>query len=314
MIEIVSIIAGFLIAFSIGSNDTSNSFGICIGVGTITLKKALYLLGFFVFVGAYLQGQKVMKTVGGEILKIEMEILIISLLISATFIISSNWKKLPISSHQVIIGSLIGSGVAFGSSINSSTLNNIITSWAISPFIALIIAFIIFKVMENTLSKLPVFKIERILRIFILLNGIMLAYNTGANELATALAPVVYSGVIDSFQAVLIGSFSVWLGAYLLSGRVVDTICRGITKIEVYSGFAAQLSAGLTVLIFTQFGMPVSTTYCLIGGIYGVGLLKGMSTVSFKLLKDMILNWTLTPLGAFAISYVLGLYVLSFGF
>ncbi|HID42533.1 MAG TPA: inorganic phosphate transporter, partial [Archaeoglobaceae archaeon] len=79
MIEIVSIIAGFLIAFSIGSNDTSNSFGICIGVGTITLKKALYLLGFFVFFGAFLQGQKVMKTVGGEILKIEMEILIISL-------------------------------------------------------------------------------------------------------------------------------------------------------------------------------------------------------------------------------------------
>jgi len=171
-----------------------------------------------------------------------------------------------------------------------------------------------FKIMENMLSKLPVFKIERILRILILLNGIILAYNTGANELATALAPVVYSGVVDLFQAVLVGSFSVWLGAYLLSGRVVDTICRGITKIEVYSGFAAQLSAGLTVLIFTQFGMPVSTTYCLIGGIYGVGILKGISTVSFRLLKDMILNWILTPLGAFAICYALGLYVLNFWF
>lgn len=308
MIEIISIIAGFLIAFSIGSNDTSNSFGICIGVGTITLKKALYLLGFFVFIGAYLQGQKVMRTVGGEILKVDAGILIISLLISAIFIIFSNWKRLPISSHQVIIGSLIGSGFAFGSPINTSTLQNIVTSWAISPFIALFIAFIMFRIMENTLSKLPVFRIERILRILILFNGIMLAYNTGANELSTALAPVVYSGVIDSFYAVLVGSFSLWLGAYLLSGRVVDTICRGITKIEVYSGFAAQFSAGLTVLIFTQFGMPVSTTYCLIGGIYGVGILKGMSTVSLKLLKDMALNWTLTPLGAFVISYGVGLY------
>jgi len=314
MIEIASIIASLLIAFSIGSNDTSNSFGICIGVGTITMKKALYLLGFFVLAGTILQGQKVMKTVGGEILQVNLEILVLSLIVSSILIISSNVNKFPISSHQVIIGSLAGSGLVFGASINTLTLQKIITSWAISPFVAFFFSILIFALMEKTLSKLPVFAIESALRTLILLSGIILAYNVGANELSTAFGPIVYSGLMTPLQAALMGSLLVWTGAYLLSGRVIDTICKGITKIEVYSGFAAQLAAGLTVLLFTQFGMPVSTTYCLIGGIYGVGFLKGMSTVNLGLLRNMFLNWILTPLGAFAICYLVGLFVLNYGF
>jgi PiT family inorganic phosphate transporter len=301
MIEIISILASMLIAFSIGSNDTSNSFGICIGCGMITFKRAIYLLGFFVFLGM-LQGQKVMKTVGEDILSLNTWILLTSLIISALLIILSNMRRFPISSHQVIIGSLVGSGLAFGAVINTHTLQKILGSWITSPIIAFFLSVLIFKIMENTLSKLPVFKIERSLRILVLLGGIIIAYNTGANELATALGSIVHYGLLTPLQAAIAGSALVWIGAYLLSPRVVETIYKGITTLEVYSGFAVQLAAGLTVLIFTQLGMPVSTTYCIIGGIYGVGILK-FSTINFKLLRNMLLNWIFTPLLAFIICY-----------
>jgi PiT family inorganic phosphate transporter len=166
--------------------------------------------------------------------------------------------------------------------------------------------------MELTLSKLPVFEIERYLRKLLLIAGMMIAYNTGANELATALGPIVYYGLLTPVQAALAGAFLIWLGAIMLSGRVIETVGKGITSLDAFSGFAAQFGAGVCVLIFTSLGMPVSTTYCVIGGIAGVGMLKGVGTVKTGLLKRILASWVLTPLTAFSVCYAIGLLISGF--
>ena len=304
MAELIPFAACILIAFGIGSNDTSNSLGICIGAGIIKLKKAVLLFGFFVLIGIVLQGQKVMKTVGKDLLEVNPSMLSISLSISALFIIVSNWKKLPLSTHQVIIGGLTGSGVASGIDVNVVSLLKIVFSWIISPLTAFLFAFIIYQTMEKTLSRLSLFNIERILRALLLISGILIAYNTGANELATVLGPVIYSGLIGKMPSFFLGAFFVFLGAILLSSRVIETVGKGITALDPYSGFAAQLGAGSCVLLFTSLGMPISTTYCIIGGISGVGMVKGMKTVRIALIKKMMLNWVLAPSMAFFICFI----------
>jgi phosphate/sulfate permease len=303
MSELIPFTACILIAFGIGSNDTSNSLGICIGSGTIKLKKALLLFGCFVFIGITLQGQSVMKTVGKDLLEANLSILIVTLSISALLIIFSNWKKLPLSTHQVIIGGLTGSGVASGVDVNLLSLFKIVLSWIVSPVVAFFFAFGIYRIMEKTLSKLSLFRIERILRILLLIGGILIAYNTGANELATVLGPAIYSGLIGKMPSFLFGSFFLFLGAVLLSHRVIETVGKGITALDPYSGFAAQLGAGSCVLLFTFLGMPVSTTYCIIGGISGVGMVKGMKTIRIELIKKMIFNWVFAPTLAFLLCF-----------
>jgi PiT family inorganic phosphate transporter len=305
MIEFIPFLTCILIAFGIGSNDTSNSIGICIGSGVIKLKKAVLLFGVFVFIGIFLQGQGVMETVGKDILSIDFSILSVSLSISAFLIILSNWKKLPLSTHQVIIGSLTGSGLASGAKINLLSLSEIAFSWAISPLIASLSSIVIYKIMEETLSKLPFFSIERILRILLLIGGILIAYNTGANELATVMGPVIHSGLLSMMSSFLLGAIFVFLGAILLSHRVIETVGKGITALDPYSGFAAQFGAGSCVLLFTFLGMPVSTTYCIIGGIIGVGILKGVETVRISLIKKVLFNWILAPSLAFLMSFLL---------
>ena len=305
MAELIPFAACILIAFGIGSNDTSNSLGICIGAGIIKLKKAVLLFGFFVLIGIVLQGQKVMKTVGKDLLEVNPSMLSISLSISALFIIVSNWKKLPLSTHQVIIGGLTGSGVASGIDVNVVSLLKIVFSWIISPLTAFFFAFIIYQTMEKTLSRLSLFNIERVLRALLLISGILIAYNTGANELATVLGPVIYSGLIGKMPSFFLGAFFVFLGAILLSSRVIETVGKGITALDPYSGFAAQLGAGSCVLLFTSLGMPISTTYCIIGGISGVGMVKGMKTVRIALIKKMMLNWVLAPSMAFFSCFIL---------
>ena len=305
MTEIIPVAACLLIAFGIGSNDTSNALGICIGCGVIKLRRALLLFGCFVLIGILVQGQKVMKTVGKDLVEVNPSIIGISLSVAAVLIIISNWKKLPLSTHQVIIGSLVGSGVASGAAVNFTAIMEIIVSWIISPLVAFFTALFLYRAMEKTISKLSIFRIERILRSLLLLSGILIAYNTGANELATILGPVIHSGLMEQMRASLIGSLFVFLGAVILSHRVIETIGKGITTLDPYSGFAAQFGAGMCVMFFTILGMPISTTYCIIGAISGVGMSKGMETVKLDLIKKIIANWFIAPSLAFLISFLI---------
>lgn len=297
--------ASLLIAFGIGSNDASNALGICIGAGIIKLKRAIFLFGILVFLGILLQGQKVMKTVGKNIVDVNISIVIVVLTISAILIIISNWRRLPLSTHQVIIGSLIGSAIASDSATNITFIIKIIISWIVSPFVAMGFSFILYKTLEKTLSKFPFFQIEKFLRTFLIFSGMLVSYNTGANELATVLGPLMHSGIeINKVLLFSIASIMVFLGAILLSHRVIETVGKGLTTLDPYSGFAAQLGAGACVLFFTFLGMPISTTYCIIGGISGVGLTKGMNTVKFGLLKKIATNFVVTPSLALLLGYL----------
>ena len=301
----LSLLGSVFIAFVIGSNDTANALGICIGCNIITFKRAVRYFGLLVFLGMLLQGAKVMKTVGHDLLSVNVSIVGAALVISGLLIALANWKRLPLSSHQVIIGSITGAGTASGIPINTSSVLKISLSWVLSPLGALLFAFLFYRLMELTLSRLPVLRVERILRGLLVVSGFLIAYNTGANELATVLGGPVYAGLFTPLQASIGGALLVFLGATLLSPRVIETVSKGITLLDPFSGFAAQFGAGTCVLLFTTLGMPVSTTYCVIGAITGVGLLKGMETVRFHLLKKILLGWLLAPLVSFALGFLM---------
>ncbi len=305
MIEFAIILACILIAFSIGSNDTPNSFGISIGCGLIKFKLAIILVLIFVFLGITIQGNLVMKTVGKDLVGLSEESLSISLVVASAIIVLSNWRKYPLSSHQVIIGSLTGSASALGLAVNIATLSKIVISWLISPISALFLAVAIYMILEKILERYSVFVAQRIFSFLLILSALLIAYNTGANELATAIGAIVYYGLLTPIQASIIGTLSLFFGAYSLSHRVIETIGKKITALDIFSGFSAQFGAGLSVLIFTIFGMPVSTTYCIVGAVSGVGLLKGVRTVESSLIKRIVIGWVTAPTLSFAACYIL---------
>jgi PiT family inorganic phosphate transporter len=305
MSDALAIAACGLIALGVGSNDTSNALGICIGCGIISFRRAVAYFAVLVLLGIVLQGDKVMSTVGKDLVAVSPAMLGPALGVSACLIIISNWKRIPLSTHQVIIGSLLGAGAALDAKPDYLRLSEVLISWAISPIVACLIGYVIYRAMERTISRFPVFRIERMLRVLLLLSGGLIAYNTGANELATVLGPVVHSGLSERIEASLGGSLLVFVGAYFISYRVVETVGKGITALDPYSGFAAQFGAGCCVLLFTFLGMPISTTYCIIGAISGVGLVKGVETVRAGLIKKILANWILAPSLAFILCYLL---------
>ncbi len=297
MSKIFLLFISFLISFAIGSNDSSNALSVATGSGVIKLKRAIFLFGFMVFLGLLLNSQKIFETVGKELITPDYLLTAISLSLSAFFIILCNLKSFPISSHQIIIGSLIGTSIALKLKVSFKIFIKIFISWFISPAISLFFAFSLFMVFNRLFAPLSFFIKERIFYILIMLGTILISYNTGANELATVLAPVLTLPVFEAMPYFLKGIFFLsaslftFLGSYLLSHRVIETVGKKITILDPFSGFTSQIATGLTIYFFTLLGMPVSTTYCLVGAITGVGLTRGKKGANLHLLKKMIFVW-----------------------
>lgn len=55
-----------------------------------------------------------------------------------------------------------------------------------------------------------------------------------------------------------------------LGWRTMETVGKKIIKLDYVKGFTAQFSTALTVNFGTVIGMPLSTTHCICGSIFGL--------------------------------------------
>jgi len=288
--ELIAILSGLYIAFVIGANDTANALGTAIGANLMSYKKLVFIFGVFVLIGC-LNAHKVEHTVGsitgGEV--------IFPLIIAGIIITMITYKKIPISTHQVIVCALVGLNL---NTANLDLFVKIIGSWIVSPILAGFLSFVLYNAVEKL--NISVLKREELLRYGLILSGGLIAYNLGSNDLPTALGAVTNSSYVF-----LMGGIVLILGALLFGKGVSETVGLRIVRLSPLTAFIAQLSAGISVLVFTQFGMPVSTTQAIIGGIVGVGLTKGIKTVSWKTLLSIVLGWVSAPGLALFVGYLI---------
>jgi PiT family inorganic phosphate transporter len=90
---------------------------------------------------------------------------------------------------------------------------------------------------------------------------------------------------------------------------VMMTVGKGIAPLDPFSGVIAVITEALTLHIFTQIGVPVSSSQAIVGAVVGVGLVGDMRTVSHKMLARIAVGWLLTPVSAGALTYLLLLLI-----
>jgi PiT family inorganic phosphate transporter len=81
-----------------------------------------------------------------------------------------------------------------------------------------------------------------------------------------------------------------------LSGgwRIVKTMGSKITKLKPVGGFCAETGGGLTILLATYLGIPVSTTHTITGAIVGVGATQRLSAVRWGVAGRIVWAWIIT--------------------
>lgn len=330
MLEIVTLLAltaTFYIGWNIGSNDTANAMGTSVGAHVINFRRAVALLAIFVILGAMLEGYKVMKPVGEGIitnpaggpspLSSMPEVVVISMLTAGAWVTVATYFGVPVSTHQAIIGALVGAGFAMSAwgevptEVHTGKLLTIFSAWVITPFSAAFFAYIIYK-----LASIPVRRIKSIttvnllFSVMVLFSGCYVAYVMGANDVGTAMAAMYAVGKESlgagfAQQLALFGAVAVAVGGITYGRRVMRTVGEGITRLEPMTAFVAQLAAALTVHTFTQWGLPVSTSQSIVGGVLGAGLVKGVRAVRGRKMATIALMWFVTTLSAMAVAFLL---------
>jgi len=145
-----------------------------------------------------------------------------------------------------------------------------------------------------------------------------LAWNIGANDVANAMGTSVGSRALTLKQAVVVAAVFEFVGAFFAGDAVTDTVRKGILSVDfesvtdsfandlMYAFIAAMMAAAVWLTIATRYGLPVSTTHSIIGGIVGVGLVMEVqhdtSLIDWGVVRKVAMSWVASPLmgGIFA--------------
>ena len=383
------VLAGLFVGWNIGANDASNAIGTSVGSGIMNFRQAVVIVVVFAFLGAMVDGYRVMKTVGKgivpavecasddpcrainegyycklpevgetgggvclsgtthkEIVYLEQDrrSVLAALAASGSFVIIITLLKLPTSTSQALVGAVAGAGVAlnvFGgmtTPIHYEVLKRIVASWVFAPIGAAFVAYLLYYLVVTPISHIQrLLQHEHTIKYLLILSTVFVSYNIGANNVGNAMGPLVGANIIPEvtwdvgYRSEAAGSFALTvnllpalIGAFLggvamglvalMFGRgVVETMGGGITTLDPQSALAAQIASGVTVYIYTQWGMPISTTQAIVGGVLGVGLTKGVSTVNLQTMRNIIVGWIATPTAG-AILAIIYYYLLQFVF
>ena len=144
--------------------------------------------------------------------------------------------------------------------------------------------------------------------VLILAAVVCLSYSNGANDNFKGVATLFGSGATD-YRRALAWATATTLAGSLTAAWLAETLLKAFSGKGLVAeslvgdpGYAAAvaLGAGLTVLLATRLGMPISTTHGLVGALAGAGWAAGSAVDLGKLGSGFFLPLLVSPVLALA--------------
>ncbi|MCL6570522.1 MAG: inorganic phosphate transporter [Bacillus sp. (in: Bacteria)] len=284
--------------------------GIAYGAGVLKKRMALALCGIAVFLGAWLGGEEVVKTIGSGIVPSSTFTVAIALIVLASAALSlflANMFGIPLSTSEVTVGSVIGAGLVYQSVFVGKVLW-IALFWLLTPLAAFALAilatsFLKRKTLKNWIAKS---KSGPILAIIVVLMGMFEAFSAGMNNVANAVGPLVAAGLMFKEDAVLWGGLAVALGAFFLGHRVIETNGKKITTIMLEEGCIISGTGASIVTAASLLGIPVPLTQITTSSIIGIGFAKhGKAVLKKGIVIQLLTVWIVSPVLSMVLSYTI---------
>lgn len=291
----VSLLGGVFLGWSLGANDAANVFGTAVTSKMLKFWVAALMASFFVLVGAVISGQAGIETYQG-LTTFNINQAVVSSVAAALTVTIMTFFGLPVSTSQSVVGAILGVGI-LNRQLNFSGLAKVVVCWVGTPIGATVVAIILYIVLARLHNRmdLNMFRSDILIRICLIVAGSYGAYALGANNLANVTGVFVAAGLINVFTAAVIGGISIALGIVTFSRPVMETVGKKLVRLDPFSALIVVLALAITVHFYTLLGVPVSTSQGVIGGVLGVGIVRGVNTVSLRTLKNILIGWLLTP-------------------
>ena len=219
----------FFMAWGVGANDVANAMGTSVGARAITIKQAIIIAMVFEFAGAWLAGGDVTSTIRSNIIDVETagfdehpELLVYgmlsSLLAAGIWLLIASKYGWPVSTTHSIIGAIVGFAVV-GISVDSvmwGQIGTIVTSWIISPLVAGIISFNLFRTVQHLVLSTddPFANAKKYVPYYIFLAGFVIAMVTMVKGLRHVGLEVSFGQ--SAVMALGFGILTMLIGVFML--------------------------------------------------------------------------------------------------
>ena len=137
----------------------------------------------------------------------------------------------------------------------------------------------------------------------------------GFNDSANSVATVIGTRVLKPLQAVSLSAAMNFVGPFIFGVAVATTIAKGIVSpddITVYMIIGGLAGAIGWSSLCTYFGLPISNSHSLVGGIMGAGIAGG-ATLVYGGLTKIFAGIVIAPIGGIIVGFLLtGLIITIF--
>jgi inorganic phosphate transporter, PiT family len=314
-----------------GFHDSANSIATVVSTRVLTPGIAVLWASFFNFVAAFVVGTAVARTISNGLVEpaVVDPVLILAALLGAIIWDLITWYLgLPTSSSHALLGGYGGAAIAkagFGALILPGWIKPILFIF-ISPLLGMGLALGLTVALSWLLKSQRPGPLDKVFRRLQLLSAALYSLSHGANDAQKTMGIIV--GLLVATQSLFISetgmmrhlyvprgdTIPLWvemaaytaigLGTALGGWRIVKTMGSRITKLRPFGGFCAETAGGISILIASSLGVPVSTTHTITGAIVGVGAAQRISAVRWGVATRIVWAWVLTMPMAGAIAAV----------
>ncbi len=307
-----------------GFHDAANSIATVVSTRVLSPGIAVIWAAFFNFVAFAVLGTRVAKTIGGDLVRIDLitpdlrlYVLLAGLLGAIVWNLVTWYLGLPTSSSHALIGGYGGAAIVAYGGISGllkpegwiKTLIFIVAS----PLIGMVFGFLMMVLVYWLFHRSSAARVDKLFRRGQLLSAAAYSLGHGGNDaqktMGIVTAVLVAGGLVASgpggalpdipLWVVMVAHAAIALGTLSGGWRIVHTMGSKITKLKPVGGFCAETAGAITLFGATLTGIPVSTTHTITGAIVGVGATRRLSAVKWGVAGRIVWAWILTiPISA----------------
>lgn len=211
------------------------------------------------------------------------------------------WMGMPSSTWHAFYGGALGASLAIGAAAAWDRMLMIVVASVVGPLLAVVLSYLVMQVI------LALARDERLrvghLRFAQTVSAGAVATGHGLSDARLPLAVIIIatsvSGVSWGTSLAMMVAVSVAVAAGTLLGgrRIIRTIGRRLTDLNVAQGLAAESSAVIAMSL-AIFGLdsPVSSSHGLAASVVGAGVARGPRHVRWQVARTMVIVWLATPI------------------
>jgi len=322
-----AISAALFFDFVNGFHDSANSIATVVGTRVLRPLYAVMIAAVANFAGPFIFGTAVAATVGKGIIQPSfstVDVIFAGLIGAIIWDLITWYFGLPSSSSYALIGGLIGSALLAGgtSALVFSGIEKTLSFIVVSPTLGFVCAFGIALLVMYFFRNHTSSHVNRIFGRLQICSSIFFSLTHGANDgqktMGVITALLIAGGMLDShsfvvpIEVVLGAAFAIALGTFFGGWRIVKTMAFRLTSLRPFQGFCAETGGGVILTSMAWFGIPVSTTHAIAGGIMGVGATKRLSAVRWGVGKRIVYAWIITIPASAAVAALVSVIIKLF--